>query len=101
MYSHRNSRSICRRAFSQLGVDSMINEHKERLREIRKELNSHKKAKDFHIGQVVFACKYNGFYMGEITKIIHTKSETLIELNKKEVLEFVISTPTKTKHYNK
>lgn len=62
------------------GVDSMINEHKERLREIRKELNSHKKAKDFHIGQVVYACKYNSFYMGEITEIFYKKDRTIIKL---------------------
>lgn len=71
--------------FVSWGVDSVINENKKRLREINNELNLHKKAKDFHIGQVVYACKYNSFYMGEITKIIHTKNETLIELNKKEV----------------
>lgn len=67
------------------GVDSMINEHKKRLQEFRKELNTYKKIRNLHIGQVVYACKYNSFYMGEITKITHSENDTTIELNNNEV----------------
>lgn len=66
-------------------MDSMIKEHRGRLREFRKELNTYKRTNDLYIGQVVYGCKYNGFYMGEITKITHSERETTIELNNQEV----------------
>lgn len=59
-----------------------ISKEKERLIE---ENNHLKRFEDFHIDQVVYACKFNSFYMGEITKMTHSKNETLIELDKKEV----------------
>lgn len=67
------------------GINNVINEQKKRLQEFRKELNTYKKIRNLHIGQVVYACKYNSFYMGEITKITHSESDTTIELNNNEV----------------
>lgn len=53
--------------------------------QLKQELNHLKKVGSLHIGQVVYACKFNSFYMGEITKITHSENDTTIELNNNEV----------------
>jgi|GEM_PF-4280194 hypothetical protein len=66
-------------------VGQGITAQSEENRKLKQELSHHKKVGNLHIGQVVYACKYNSFYMGEITKITHSTDETTIELNNKEI----------------
>lgn len=51
---------------------------------LKQELNHLKKVGNLHIGQVVYACKYNSFYMGEITGIVCKNTTTRIEINNEE-----------------
>ncbi len=60
---------------------SEILKEKERL---RKENNNLKRIGGYHIGQVVYACKYNSFYMGEITGIVCKNTTIRIEINNEE-----------------
>lgn len=66
-------------------VGQGITAQSEENHKLKQKLNHHKKVGNLHIGQVVYACKYNSFYMGEITKITHSENETTIELNNNEV----------------
>jgi len=53
--------------------------------QLKQKLNHLQKVGKLHIGKVVYACKYNSFHMGEITKITHSERETTIVLNNQEV----------------
>lgn len=66
-------------------MGSKINDISKEKQRLRKENNHLKRIGAFHIGEVVCACRYNSFYMGEITKITHSESDTTIQLNNDEV----------------
>lgn len=62
-------------------MGSKINDISKEKKRLSEENNHLKRFGDFHIGQVVYACKHNSIYMGKITKMTHYENETLIELN--------------------
>lgn len=61
-----------------------VSKEKEQL---KKENNHLKRIDNLHIGQIVYACKHNAFYMGKITSIVYRDSSITIRLDCKETFD--------------
>lgn len=65
-------------------IGSEINDISKEKKQLKRENNRLKSIGNLHIGQIVYACKYNAFYMGKITGIVCKNTTTRIEINNEE-----------------
>ncbi len=68
-------------------MGSEINDISKEKKQLKKENNHIKSIGNLHIGQIVYACKCNSFYMGEITSIVYRDSSITIGLDCKETFD--------------